>query len=326
MGKTSDNDAVPPPNDETRDDPCFLEHEGMNEAVVSSTRAPLCDQAHVENTANAWGELWEEMATYTEPLVDIAAEPFSQLLPWAITRACESFPLNTGLGGDNIAPRAVLRLSTEAIESLAVLFMVFEGLGTWAKVLELVIIVLLPKTDGGRRPIGLFFTTIRIWMRARVADIRAWEQANALPSIFGGANMGAQKAAWQVAFTAEAAALTKVDFAGSLIDLVKAFETVPHHILAAVARALGYPIVLLRLCLKAYRFPRTVGIDGNYSRTIVATRGITAGSGSATSELRVLLFGMMNELHERWALKLTVKLYVDDLTLAASGATQQMVA
>ena len=83
--------------------------------------------------------------------------------------------------------------------------------------------------------------------------------------------------------------------------------------LAAAARALGYPIVLFRLCLMAYRFPRTIGIDGNYSRTLVATRGITAGSGSATSELRVLLFGMMNELNERWSRQLTVKLYVDDL-------------
>ena len=260
------DEAIPSPDQEEIDDPCFFEHEGMRNAVVSSTRAPLCDQAHVETTATTWGELWNEADTYIEPLADIVAEPLRQLLPWAIIRACETFPLNTGLGGDNISPSEVLRLSTEAIESLAVLFMVFESLGTWAKVMEFVIIVLLPKTDGGRRPIGLFCSTVRIWMRARVDDIRAWEQANALPSIFGGEGMGAQKAAWQIAFTAETAALTRVDFAGSLVDLVKAFETVPHHVLAAAARALGYPIVLLRLCLMVYRFPRTIGIDGNYSR------------------------------------------------------------
>ena len=120
--------------------------------------------------------------------------------------------------------------------------------------------------------------------------------------------------------------MTRIDFAGSLVDLDKAFETVPHHVLVAAARALGYPIVLFRLCLMAYRFPRTIGIDGNYSRTLVATRGITAGSGSATSELRVLLFGMMNELNERCSRQLTVKLYVDDLTLATSGHTRQLVA
>ena len=100
--------------------------------------------------------------------------------------------------------------------------------------------------------------------------------------------MGAQKAAWQIAFTAEAAALTKLDLAEGLVDLVKAFETVPHYVLAACALALGYPLIILRLCIDAYRCPRTIGIDGVYSREIVAARGITAGSGTATSELRLL--------------------------------------
>ena len=54
-----------------------------------------------------------------------------------------------------------------------------------------------------------------------------------------------------------------------------------------------------------------------YSREIVATRGITAGSGTATTELRILLQEMMVGIGDRWSLKLTVKLYVDDLTLAA---------
>jgi len=137
--------------------------------------------------------------------------------------------------------------------------------------------------------------------------------------------MGAQKAAWQAAFVAEAAALTKVEFAEGLVDLVKAFETVPHHVLAAAATAKGYPTIILRLSLAAYRFPRTIGIDGVYSRTIRATRGITAGAGTATSELRVLLLEMMVELNDRWSMTLTVKLYVDDLTLAACGVTERIV-
>ena len=44
--------------------------------------------------------------------------------------------------------------------------------------------------------------------------------------------MGAQKAAWQAAFDSECAALTGTNHAQSLLDLVKAFETVPHEVLA----------------------------------------------------------------------------------------------
>ena len=45
--------------------------------------------------------------------------------------------------------------------------MAFELQGDWPAVVEFVIIVLLPKPDGGRRPIGLFPAIIRVWARAR---------------------------------------------------------------------------------------------------------------------------------------------------------------
>ena len=70
-----------------------------------------------------------------------------------------------------------------------------------------VIIVLLPKPAGGLRPIGLFPTTIRIWMRVRLPIAQAWEAEHASPSLFGGKGMGAQRAAWTAAFKAEVAAL-----------------------------------------------------------------------------------------------------------------------
>ena len=56
---------------------------------------------------------------------------------------------------------------------------------------------LLPKTDGGRRPIGLFPTVIQLWMRSRICRTSAWEAATALPSLFGdvwrGRNGGATR-------------------------------------------------------------------------------------------------------------------------------------
>ena len=85
------------------------------------------------------------------------------------------------------------------------------------------------------------------------------------------------------------AAVTGNDYAISLLDLVKAFETVPHAILARSAIALGFPAALIRLSLAAYRLARALGVDGAYSKLIVATRGITAGAGFATIELELLL-------------------------------------
>ena len=103
-------------------------------------------------------------------------------------------------------------------------------------------------------------------MRARLFVARACESANALPPIFGGSGMGAQKAAWQAAFMAEAAALTKREYAEGIVDFVKAVETVPHAILADIAKTKGYSLVVLRLCLAAYRLHIAIGVDGTFSR------------------------------------------------------------
>ena len=137
--------------------------------------------------------------------------------------------------------------------------------------------------------------------------------------------MGAQKAAFQISVVAETAALEKVEFGAGLLDLIKAFETVPHHILVAIAIELGYPLVLLRLCLASYRIRRTIGIEGVYSEPVVATRGITAGSGTATTELKLLLLPLMELLERQWANTLVAKVYVDDLTLIVRGMIGEVV-
>ena len=117
--------------------------------------------------------------------------------------------------------------------------------------------------------------------------------------------MGAQKAAWQAAFDSESAALTGDDHAQALLDLVKAFETVPHDVLTAAAKKVGYNLVILRLSIAAYRLLRVLSIEGVFSRKIQASRGITAGSGFATCELKVLLIGLMRALHVFWGQKLS---------------------
>jgi len=93
--------------------------------------------------------------------------------------------------------------------------------------------------------------------------------------------MGAQRAAWMVAFRAEAAGFDDMTYGQTLLDLVKAFEKMPHDRgVAAAARKHWYNMFLLRLTLAAYRHPRSIGVDGVYSRLVIAVCSITAGSGS----------------------------------------------
>ena len=196
--------------------------------------------------------------------------------------------------------------------------------GAWSLALNLVLIVLFPKPDGGLRPIGLFPIVIRIWMRTRAMLARAWEIANEVPAVFGGAGKGSQRAAWTVAFAAEASAFTAKRQLAALLDLVKAFERIPHHVVATAAARLGFNLVVLRLSLSAYRLARSIGVEGRVSAFLIATRGITAGSGFATLELRLLLHEAIIIATGRWPL-LRLYLYVDDLTIVAAGSSEAAV-
>ena len=283
--------------------------------VWSGSMAPLGAQAEIEGTAKQWATLWKEDDEYKVTKWYFDQQPPSPITGEMIREAALSFPIDTGLGADNLAPRAIARLSMKKLDALARLFMECEARGDWDKAVELVLIVLLPKTDGGKRPIGLFPTPCRIWMRIRSTEAKRWERANASDSIYAGPSMGAQRAAWQIAFQAEAAALDTQHYAQSMLDLVKAFEKVPHHLLVLAAIKHKYCLWTLRLTLSAYRMARSIGFEGVYSRLIIACCGITAGSGSATTELRMLLIDMVNGSYVLFE-GVRIFLYVDDLTLS----------
>ena len=104
----------------------------------------------VDKETADWATLWPEGDNYAAPNFECDDDPLQVASDQEIRAAAMTFPPNTGLGGDAIAPRAITRLSDEAIRALAILFATFEGEGSWCQALNLVLIVLMPKPDGGR--------------------------------------------------------------------------------------------------------------------------------------------------------------------------------
>ena len=75
--------------------------------------------------------------------------PPPELQVHVLRRAITSFPLDTGIGGDNTSPRAFDRLSDEVLMALCHLLVAIEVVGNWPNMMHRVLIVLLPNTDGG---------------------------------------------------------------------------------------------------------------------------------------------------------------------------------
>ena len=119
---------------------------------------------------------------------------------------------------------AIASLPAAMRQRLADLLNECQAQGKWPTCWQLVLICLLPKADGGRRPIGLFPAVIRLWMRARASKLRDWERLHDHPALYGSTGKAATRATWVSAWEAEAAKDRGALFAQALLDLAKAFE------------------------------------------------------------------------------------------------------
>ena len=107
-----------------------------------------------------------------------------------------------------------------------------------------------------------------------------------------------------------------------MLDLWKAFETVAPMVLLREAEALGYPMRLMAMLLKAYRQPRAIKAFGSFSKMVIAHQGNVAGCSHAATALVVL---MTRAIKRAAAISpdIEIRLVVDDNTLQAAGKDQQ---
>ena len=84
------------------------------------------------------------------------------------------------------------------------------------------------------------------------------------------------------------------------------------------AERLGYPLRLLRLAIATYKMPRVVRVGTAYSDLVWASRGIVAGSGNATSEMRLVMINIVDSVMKHHPTVIPT-LFVDDLSIELSG-------
>ncbi len=120
----------------------------------------------------------------------------------ALLAAANTFPKDTGLGWDRLHPRALNRVSHGVLLWLCAVLHQAETNGKWPEAAELVLIALLPKTDGGYRAIGLLPLLPRVWMRTRKSVVTEWAASMQTPYLYAGKKMGATVAAWKQGFRA----------------------------------------------------------------------------------------------------------------------------
>ena len=156
----------------------------LTEAQVENADSiPLSGQSEVDREGRKWGVEWN--AGNTPPALpwpqDILQGPLPAMTAGIVRAAARTFPVGTGLGWDKLHPRAVARCSDAALAALVRIFVLAEILGQWPQLIGVVLVCLIPKSDGGQRPIGLLPSMVRLWMRIRLEVAQSWQHAHDRP-------------------------------------------------------------------------------------------------------------------------------------------------
>jgi len=108
-----------------------------------------------------------------------------------------------------------------------------------------------------------------------------------------------------------------------LLDLTKAFESIPLELVWARGKAAGFPLGILRLSLEMCSFVRHLVLDGVIAEGVTTLSAVLAGTSFATDLLYIVMIVPCDRLERGWP-GLNLSLVVDDLSIQAVGPKHKL--
>ncbi len=286
-------------------------------------------QAHAEADRREWDKVWQRLANVaTAPWREEEGEEgVGAALPTPtageMRRAGRRFKPFTGIGSDMFRPHWFSWLSDPLLIKLGELMVRIERVGTWPGQVMMVLVHLIPKEAGGRRPIGLLASVVRWWEKIRGPEVQRWRVQHARPFNWAAPGRSAEKAVWQVSLRDEAAAARGQSSASSMLDLVKAFEHIPLETLWKKGREHSFPLVILRLVLEMCAAPRRLVFRGAVSEPTATLTAVIAGLVIAIDCMYLMVIDALDRLRADFPQVKSIA-YVDDLTLHRVGSEDEV--
>ena len=291
--------------------------------VGQGSRRTSSPQEIVDHDLVDWKKIWLRMGEGLEaPWRQAALGPVSlpKLTGRDIGRAATSFKNATSIGCDHFPPTSLAALSDPLLQAIADFLNLTEEIGHWPAEVATALVHLIPKDDGGRRPIGVLATIVRVWERSRKLVVQKWSRQNTRPYDWATQGRSAEAAAWNQSLLDEAATAEGMVSATTFIDLAKAFERVRLQDIWEAGRRYDFPLHILRLGLEAFSFARRLSYQGALTEPVLTLSAILAGGGFAQISLLLVLMGPLDRLCHTYVPRgLSLCLYVDDIALHITG-------
>ncbi len=144
-------------------------------------------QTHVEADRVEWDRTWQRLrgiaaAPWREETTEI--ENWAVLPPPTVDEmrwAARRFQPYTGIGADLFRPHWFAWLSDQLLHVVSQFMAAIEGAGRWPGQVLVVLVHLIPKEGGGRRPIGLLASIVRWWGKGESPTHPEVEDAECAP-------------------------------------------------------------------------------------------------------------------------------------------------
>ena len=200
------------------------------------------------------------------------------------------------MGIDGISPHQFAWLSDDLIKCVTQLIEGIERRCRWPEQIATAMIHLIPKEAGGRRPIAIIASLVRIWVKCRRDEVREWKAQQKCDYDWMGQGRGAERAAWAQSVIEEAQRQRGRHTASVLLDLTKAYERVPLGRVWRRGRERGFPPRLLALGLEACAFARRLVFRKAVSQEAHTLTALLAGLGMASDMLFLVLSEPIEEI------------------------------
>ena len=185
-------------------------------------------------------------------------------------------------------------------------------------------VALVPKSRGGHRPIGIFTAIQRLWAKARMPLVEAWEAQHVRPYIACAKGSGSMDVVWRQAVRAEAGVESGQEACAVLWDLKSFFDSIDHGLLLARAHQLGFPKALVAMALASYVAPRVLQVREGLAPPVYPRRGVLAGCCFAKALVTVYYLPPIDAFISRNP-SVSLDIYIDDLTLSSvSGSAPKL--
>ncbi len=288
-------------------------------------RRTVTPQSVVDSEWETWNTVWSKLQAHGDApwRTNYDMESLPCLTADVLRAAALTFKEATGVGVDGISPKQCAWLSDELLSSLACYFIKLESVGVWPQQVQQALIHLIPKASGGRRPIGVLPTLVRVWERARRSQVIAWRRSCNREYNWMSPGRGAERSVWAQSIHEEAARARGDMTASVLIDLVKAFEMIVLSHVWNKGLVHRFPVQILRLSLETCSFARRLTYRGAVSKVSNTLTAIIAGGGMATDLLFVALVDAVDALIIRHEAK--VFMIADDIRLVVEGRELDVV-